>query len=402
MLRLLHTADAHLGARHEDLGEAAAALRERQHEAFRAAVDLAVAERVDLVLIAGDLFDANTAPRRTVDRVVAELARLAAARIRVVLIPGGHDAYTRSSVYRAYDIPGLVGDGMVTVLTPDQPWVHLETLDAVIVGPADTSRTGTGEAGGASSPFANPPAGRVPATTWRIGLLHAGIGDRAAGDGTPGAGADGPAEERAAADAPREASAGVATAAPPVAESAVVDEAAIAASGLDFVALGHDHIAATGKAGATVWAVAGAPEQVAADRHEPGTVNIVTLDERAGSKTVQVETRVVGSSWHRDLEVDATQLASQAALVERLRAAADPELVLDVRIVGERPDDLVLEPAAIEEALRGAYLCARVDDRSEPPLTTGTLPPPETIAGAFIRNEEARIAELEAMRSDAT
>ena len=82
MLRLLHTADAHLGAAHEDLGEAAAALRERQHAAFRAAVDLALAERVDGVLIAGDLFDANTASRRTVERAVAELARLAAARIR--------------------------------------------------------------------------------------------------------------------------------------------------------------------------------------------------------------------------------------------------------------------------------------------------------------------------------
>ena len=130
-------------------------------------------------------------------------------------------------------------------------------------------------------------------------------------------------------------------------------------------------------------------------------MNLVTLDERAGSKTVRVETRVVGSSWHRMLEVDAGQLASQAALVERLRAAADPELVLDVRIVGERPDELVLEPAAIEEALQGAYLCVRIDDRSRPPLTAGALPPPETIAGAFVRNVEARIAELEAEDGDA-
>ena len=35
MLRLLHTADVHLGARHADLGEAAAAQRERQFAAFR-------------------------------------------------------------------------------------------------------------------------------------------------------------------------------------------------------------------------------------------------------------------------------------------------------------------------------------------------------------------------------
>jgi DNA repair exonuclease SbcCD nuclease subunit len=185
------------------------------------------------------------------------------------------------------------------------------------------------------------------------------------------------------------------------AESRPLAEVAIAESGLDFVALGHGHAAAAGKAGSVTWAVAGSPEQVTADRHERGTVNLVTLDERAGSKTVRIETRVVGSSWHRELEVDAGQLASQADLLEQLRAAADPELVLDVRLVGARPDELVLDPAAIEEALRSAYLCIRVDDRSRPPLTAGALPPSETIAGAFVRNVEARIAELEAADGNA-
>jgi exonuclease SbcD len=349
MLRLLHTADVHLGARHEDLGEAAAALRERQHAALRATVDLALGERVDAVLVAGDLFDTNTASRRTVERAVAEFARLAAARIRIVLIPGDHDAYTRASVYRAYDLPALVGDAMFTVLTPERPWVHLESLDAVVVGPADPSRS-------PASPFAGPDADGGPSTTWRIGLLHAAVGD----------------------------------------EAGEVAPAALEASGLDFAALGHGHTAATGRAGSVTWAVAGSPEQVAADRDEPGTVNLVTLDERAGAKTVTVEVRPAGSSWHRELEVEASTIESQAALVDRLRAAADPELVLDVRVVGERPDELVLDPAAVEADLRGAYLCIRVEDRSRPPLTVGALPPPETIAGAFIRNVEGRIAELEA------
>ena len=77
MLRLLHTADVHLGARHTDLGERAAVLRERQFAAFRASVDLAMAEKVDIYLVAGDLFDSNTQPRRSVERVAAEFGRLA-------------------------------------------------------------------------------------------------------------------------------------------------------------------------------------------------------------------------------------------------------------------------------------------------------------------------------------
>ena len=45
MLRLLHTADVHLGARHADLGDRAATQRERQFAAFVTTIDLALAEK---------------------------------------------------------------------------------------------------------------------------------------------------------------------------------------------------------------------------------------------------------------------------------------------------------------------------------------------------------------------
>ena len=72
MLRLMHMADVHLGARHHDLGAQASAQRERQFAAFKRAVDIALAEKVDLVLICGDLFDSNSQPRRSVERAGAE------------------------------------------------------------------------------------------------------------------------------------------------------------------------------------------------------------------------------------------------------------------------------------------------------------------------------------------
>src|SRR4029077_4046303 len=138
MLRIIHTADVHLGARHDDLGEQAAAQRERQFAAFKATVDLALAEKVDLFLIAGDLFDSNVQPRRSVERVAAELRRLADARIRSVIIPGTHDCYDRASIYRANDLPEKAGanpdEAMVTVLDPDHPSVHLAACDVVVHG----------------------------------------------------------------------------------------------------------------------------------------------------------------------------------------------------------------------------------------------------------------------------
>jgi DNA repair exonuclease SbcCD nuclease subunit len=347
MVRLLHTADVHLGARHEDLGDAASALRDRQQASLRAAVDLALAEGVDAVVISGDLFDDNTVSGRTVSLAVAELERLAAAHLPVVLLPGCHDAYTRSSVYRAHDLPALVG-ATLTVLTPERPWVHLEGLDAVVVGLSEL--TGSGTIGDLDGPEP------LPAATWRIGLLHAAVGD----------GPDDASPE------------------------------SLEASGVDAVLLGHAHIASSGRVGKLVWAAAGAPEQVAADRDRPGTVNLVTLDEVAGGKHVAVETRVVGTTRHGERVVDVATIGSQAELVERLNRDADPGLILDVRLVGQRADELVVDPDEVETALRGAYLLLRVEDRTVPPLTAGALPPPETIAGAFIRNVEGRIADLEA------
>jgi hypothetical protein len=57
---------------------------------------------------------------------------------------------------------------------------------------------------------------------------------------------------------------------------------------------------------------------------------------------------------------------------------------------------LDLHPDEIEAALAPSFLKVRVRDQSLPALTEGALPSPDTIAGAFIRDLEARIAELEA------
>ena len=115
--------------------------RERQFAAFRATVELALEERVDLFLVAGDLFDSNTQPRRSVERAASELGRLAAAKIRTVLIPGTHDVYDRSSVYRAYDLPQLAGvrpdDDSVTVLGRDGGSAK---IDATVLFEVDAGR----------------------------------------------------------------------------------------------------------------------------------------------------------------------------------------------------------------------------------------------------------------------
>jgi exonuclease SbcD len=360
MLRLLHTADVHLGARHADLGEAAAAQRERQFAAFRASIDLAIAEKVDLFLVAGDLFDSNVQPRRSVERVAAELARLVKARIRSVLVPGTHDVYDRASVYRAYSLFAMAGskpgDGMVTVLTPEHPWVHLPELDTVVHGPVFPTKRAP------YSPLRDLATVQTPDATWKIGLLHASIAIPGRTDG----------------------------------DEVVITTEEIGASGLDYLALGHWHSAQQGTSKGVTYAYAGAPEPVAVDQDRAGKVLLVTLDEQQDTHHVKVEERVVGRTTFQRLELDAATVESQPALISRIEQAADPDLVLDVRLIGVRPDELDLSTDEVETAVAGSFLRVRVRDRSHPALTEGALPPSETIAGAFIRNVEGRIADLEA------
>ncbi len=222
MLRLIHTADVHLGARHDDLGEQAAAQRERQFAAFKAAIDLALSEKVDLFLVAGDLFDSNVQPRRSVERVAAELKRLAGARIRTVIIPGTHDVYDKASIYRTYDLPGLAGNGptddLVTVLDPDHPSVHLAACDVVVYGPVFATKRAP------HSPLRDLDASldQIDAT-WRIGMVHGSIA-------IPGK------TDR---------------------DEVVITIDEIAATKLDYLALGHWHSAQTGRAGTVTYAYAG-------------------------------------------------------------------------------------------------------------------------------------------------
>jgi DNA repair exonuclease SbcCD nuclease subunit len=371
MLRIIHTADVHLGARHDDLGEQAAAQRERQFAAFKAAVDLALAEKVDLFLIAGDLFDSNVQPRRSVERVAAELKRLVEAKIRTVIIPGTHDVYDRASIYAAFDLAKLSGsspaDGMVTVLDPDHPSVRLPALDAVVHGRVfATKRAPQSPMGEITLAAAEVAAAQSP-VTWQIGMIHGSIAIPGKTD----------------------------------LDDVVITTEEMAACGLDYLALGHWHSAQSGRAGSVTHAYAGAPEAVALDQDRAGKVLLVELDERDGKRTVTVEERQVGKTRFEKVEIDAATIDTQPALLELLAARADPDVVLDARLVGVRSDELDLDLDEIEAALAPSFLKVRVRDASVPALTEGPLPSPDTIAGAFIRDLEGRIKALEAAGSTA-
>jgi DNA repair exonuclease SbcCD nuclease subunit len=356
-------ADVHLGARHDDMGPAAAAQRERQFEAFKRAIDLALAEKVDLVLVCGDLFDSNSQPKRSVERAAAELGRLAQRHIPAVMIPGTHDCYEAASIYRVFDLAEMSGapadSGLVTVLTDTRPTVEFGHVGITVRARVFPTKRAS------ESPMAaltvnhgdNDTSGR----NWQVGMVHGSFAVPGRFD----------------------------------TDEVSFTDAEVAQSGLDYLALGHWHSFREGRSGKTVWAYSGAPEPVALDQDGAGQVVLVSMEERDGQRRVTVEPRTVGRTVFRKMEIDAASLASQSDLEARLKELASPDLVLDARVVGVRGDDLDLSVDELERQLAGGFLRIRVRDASSAALPEAPVAPPDTILGAFTRDFGTRIVDHE-------
>jgi exonuclease SbcD len=131
-LRVLHTADVHLES--DGYGDARqqAAHQERGRRVFQRIVDRALSDRVDLFLIAGDLFDHNRVSDEAVDFVRTELARL---HRPVVILPGNHDALYTNAIYDRHDLGA--GPSHVRVIRRlNGETIDLPELDAVVWGRA--------------------------------------------------------------------------------------------------------------------------------------------------------------------------------------------------------------------------------------------------------------------------
>lgn len=91
-MRFLHIADVHLdtafACRSSEIRDR---LRKALREAFERCVDTAVSEKVDAVLIAGDLFDGTSVSFETERFLLEQFRELADAGIQVIYVTGNHD-----------------------------------------------------------------------------------------------------------------------------------------------------------------------------------------------------------------------------------------------------------------------------------------------------------------------
>ena len=268
-LRLLHTADWQLGKPFGSIpGDAGALLREARFEAVRTLARLARQHEVAAVLVAGDVFDANTVADATVHKALQAMAGFPGPW---VLLPGNHDACLAECVWTRLERLGRPAN-LICATTPEP--VALADGRIVVLPAPLTARTTLDDL------TAWMDAAETPSSAFRIGLAHGSVSGRlpaAAEAGNP--------------------------IAPDRAERAR----------LDHLALGDWH--GVLEVAPRTW-YAGTPEPDRFPDNEPGHALLVELDQPGQPARVQ-RLAVAAYRWRRQ-RLDLTGEADPAAAVDRL------------------------------------------------------------------------------------
>ncbi len=325
-MKLIHTADLHLGARSTaHLTPEKARLRRRELlEGFGRIAEIAVSEGAEAVLIAGDLFDTAHPSREAIDYVLGTVRRTPG--VQFLCLPGNHD-----------------GGRFPEVQLPENLTVFGAEWGCVSLGDVDI--------------YGISPEGAIPYEALAVKrerktvvMLHG--------------------EKR---DGGRNA------------EGAVL-LSRLAGRGIDYLALGHYHRFQTGALDERgVYAYSGTPSPRGFDEAFPGGVLLIDTEQSPveprflplGSRPIEILEVTVG-------EEDDVRACEDAIL----RAAADipPEAMLRVLLVGElppearRPDTVLLT-----RALSGRFFFLEIKDKTRLSIDPRDYEGALSLKGAFLR-----------------
>lgn len=101
-VKILHCADLHFDTPFKELTkEISQNSKEELLQVFKNIIDLTINEKVQVLLIAGDVFDNLTVNKNTLFFISNQLKRI--ENVRVFISPGNHDPYTKNSYYNQFN-----------------------------------------------------------------------------------------------------------------------------------------------------------------------------------------------------------------------------------------------------------------------------------------------------------
>jgi len=331
MIKIVHAADLHLDSAFSSLNaEQAAVLRREQR---RIVEDIAAqAERIsaDLLLLSGDLFDSDRCFGETAEVLCRAFEQ---TRAKIFISPGNHDWYSPRSPWTRMKLP----ENVHVFTTPEMEKVELPELGCTVWGSAFLSAS------------ARPPLADFHADGEGINImvLHGDVDM-------------------------------------PDSKYGYISQTDIAASGLDYLALGHVHkFSGVQRAGNTFYAYPGCAMGRGFD--ETGEKGILCGSVEKGGCNM----KFMPLSCRR-YEILTVDISGAEDIAETVRAALPEDCGRDIyRVIlnGEREE--APDTAALEAALSG--LCCRLEvrDESRPKIEMWSALGENTLKGGFLQRMKA-------------
>ena len=326
-VRILHTADLHMDSPFDSLPPAKALTRRReQRENLMRLSRIVEDEGVQLVLLAGDLFDSAASCADTGETLVAALE---AMKVPVFIAPGNHDFLSKKSPY-AY-LP--FSENVHVFTSPTLRSVELPSLGCRVWG------------AGMIAPESPPPLKGFFAPDSDLIELMVLHGDMTGGPYGP------------------------------------VTEADIAASGLDYLALGHVHtFSGVLTAGKTAYAYPGCPEGRGFDETGEKGVIIGTVEKGRTDLAFRPTCR----RQYRQLTADLTDRADAAGAVEEALSALDISRdICRITLTGEFAGRI--DVSALENALADRAFHLTVRDSTRLPVDIWRAAGEDSLTGLFVQ-----------------
>jgi len=315
MLKILHTADIHLGTKFSELGNKGNLQREQLRTTFKNVMATAINQEANIVLIAGDLFDANQQPQRNIDLVIEQFNLLKEKNIPVCLVPGTHDSLDSSSIYRKVDFEGKCSN--LKIFTDEHiSCKEYTNLDLTVYGKPNLSNRS----------YVGPLKGLEPSTSSKlhIALAHGSFY-------IPGKTSE---------------------------DDHVFSLEEIQSSGMNYLALGHWHRLYRCSEEPAAW-YSGPPEWIP-DQREKGAVLLVSLSD---SGEVKVKPIKLGLRDYDEVEIDMSEIQELAALKTRISEGTNQNLIRKVTLRGLRDAELIVNPEELDE-LGKEFFHLKVSDES--------------------------------------
>jgi len=345
MMRILHTADIHLGVKLSGLGKAGDKVRSALKATFTELIDTAISEKVDAVVIAGDLLNSNRTSNSLVRFAFSEIERL--GDIPCVLLPGTHDCLEEGSLYLSLD-DSEIPSNLKIFLDPKNPVFHFEDKGLTFYGLPNMAPRST------TNPIAS--ISRQDHDGKHILLAHGSymIPDRTAVDDHPFG----------------------------------LDD--IDNSGFDYIALGHWHSCFELPTTKTKAAYCGSPETLAFDQTGSGHFLIVNLDDQ-----VTIDKRAVGRMHWQEIELSSASFKYTIEVERELQKYVDENKLLRVKLTGLASTDSLIRFDDLYDHLVDNFLYLSIVDKTE--TVPGELRklnlPPTTILGQFVTQVAEAIEE---------